>query len=229
MGIVSALIPIHNEEANLKAFYLKLKEAVSGARLNCEIIFVNDASSDNSRSVLSQIKETDPQVKVVSSDERLGQLKAYLLGFNHCNGNCIVTIDADFQYDPGDITCFLKEIEAGCDFVSGWRMNRKDPPYRKIISFVANQLITCKTGVRLHDYGCGFNVFKKELTPLLNSYIGDKIYLIKPALVCLAKSVSEIKIRHYPRINGKSKYSFVSLIGIGLKFLLNPLFKEREV
>lgn len=223
---ISILIPIRNEEENIGIFYHKLKEAISGLRLNCGIIFVNDASADNSAQVLNQIKETDPSVKIINCNDYLGQQKAYLLGFAYCLGDVIVTIDADLQCDPCDIAHFLEKIEAGCDFVSGWRMNRKDPLYRKTISFIANQLITWKTGVRLRDYGCGFNAFKKELIPLFNSRVRDKIYLIKPVLVYLAGSISEIVIHHYPRLRGESKYSLISMARTGLKFLLNPLLRN---
>lgn len=224
--ILSLLVPVYNEEKNIKDLYSGLKNILLKSGYHYELIFINDKSNDETLTVLNQIKSEDSNIRIINLNERVGQLNAYLLGFQYINGEIIATIDADLQYDPEDLFLFLEKIHEGFDFVSGWRINRKDPLYRKIISFIANRLISGKTGVKLHDYGSGFNVFRKELLPLFNFHKRDKIYLIKPVLVYLAESVSEIVIHHYPRLRGESKYSLISMARTGLKFLLNPLLRN---
>lgn len=129
-------------------------------------------------------------------------------------------MDGDLQNVPEEIPRFLEKIEEGFDLVSGWRVNRKDILCRRVLSRISNWLISIRTGVVLHDYGCAFVAVKKELVTKLRSYkMGARF--IKPTLAKIADSVVEIKIMHYPRKRGVSKYSLVKIINSGIDFLCN--------
>lgn len=219
---VSIVVPIYNEEKNIEFFYLSLKKVLLRLSYPYETIFVDDGSNDKSFNLLEKIKIKDTGVKVITLDKRYGQLNAYLVGFDHASGEVVITMDADLQYEPDDLFGFLEKMHSGFDFISGYRIGRKGPPYRKIISSIANWLISAKTGIKLRDWGCGFNALKRDLIFSLKArYRQDKLYLLKPFLASLADSVGELEIHHYSRRKGHSKYSFFSIIKLGLSFLLN--------
>lgn len=217
---ISILVPVYNEEENIKEFYYQTDVVLSSLKIPYEIIFVDDGSKDKTYKIISDIQAQDKRVKIIKLSKNYGQLYALLTGFEFAKGEVIITMDADLQNDPNDIPKFLDKIEAGFDFVNGWRFERKDSLSRKLISKIANWLAGSITGIALHDYGCGFVATKKGLVNKLISYDRNARF-IKPLLVRLADSVLEIKVNHYPRKSGKSKYNLLKIIKSGLDLLFN--------
>jgi len=218
---VSIVVPVRNEEESVRDFYLDLEDVLMKLTSRYEVIFVNDGSSDSSHDILCEIRDTVDYVKVITLDKGQGQNNAYMAGFDCATGDIIITIDADLQYDPSDILNFIGKIVAGFDFVSGYRRKRKDSFFRKIISSAENWLICVKAGVRLSDWGCGFNAFQKDLTISIKPHGVVKTSLIKPVLVSLAHSVGEMDVKHYPRRRGYSKYNISNIARTGVRFLFH--------
>jgi glycosyltransferase involved in cell wall biosynthesis len=225
---ISLVVPVYNEESNIKEFYYRLKKVLLDLPYSYEIIFINDSSDDNSSNLIKNIATADRNIKIVNINERRGQIYAYLVGFNYVEGDIVITIDADLQYNPEDLAAFIETVNIGFDFVSGYRINRRDPFYRKMISFVANRLISLKTGIKLHDWGCGFNALKKDLIFTLRDYTQNRLFLLKPLLVMLADSVGEVEVRHCPRQRGNSKYSLLNIMKLGLRFLLSQSIRRLK-
>src|SRR3972149_10593616 len=151
---VSVLIPIYNEEGNLSLLYDKLQAALQKTERAYEIIFVDDGSTDGSLENLLDLREKNPNVKIVSFARNFGQTAALSAGIDCSKGDIIIPMDGDLQTDPGDILPLLQKIEEGYDVVSGWRKGRKDPFLtRRFPSIIANKLISWIGGVHLHDYG----------------------------------------------------------------------------
>jgi glycosyltransferase involved in cell wall biosynthesis len=191
-----------------------------------EIIFVDDGSEDGTFEVLEKIADTDKRVKVIRFKRNYGQTSAMYAGFQHAKGDVIVTMDADLQNDPEDIPTLLKKLEEGYDLVSGWRKERKDPFLsRKLPSMVANWIISKATGVHLHDYGCTLKVYRAELLKELELY-GD-MHRFLPALTKRqGAKITEIVVRHHPRLYGKSKYGIGRTIRVILDILLVKFLNE---
>jgi glycosyltransferase involved in cell wall biosynthesis len=218
--LLSVIIPVYNERESIDEVYIKLSQALSFLKLNYEIVFVDDSSIDGSTEMIKNIVGQDKRVKIVRLVKNSGQAYALLAGFAFSSGEIIVTLDADLQNDPQEISRFLAKINAGFDLVGGWRYNRKDHFYRRVVSFLANLLIWARSGIRLRDYGCAMIAVRRNLAVRLKEY-GRNGRFIKPLLANLAGSFSEIKVRHYLRKNGVSKYSFLKIMANGIDFLLN--------
>jgi len=152
-----------------------------------------------------------------------GQTAAISAGFDYAEGDIIITLDADLQNDPEDIPLLLKKIDDGFDVVSGWRMDRRDPFLTKRLpSHISNWLISLFTGVKLHDYGCTLKAYKKEVVKNIKLY--GEMHRFIPALAeWIGASICEVKVKHFSRKYGKSKYGF-SRIGRGLLDLLTVKF-----
>lgn len=222
---VSIVLPIYNEEENLKELHSKLTESLNKLGLEYEIIAVDDGSKDNSFNVLKELAQSDPKLKAIRFRTNFGQTAAMSAGFNHAKGDVIITMDSDLQNDPVDIPRLLEKINEGYDVVSGWRADRKDKFLsRRLPSILANKLIVKMTGVKIHDFGCSLKAYKREITDSINLY--GEMHRFLPALAKWAgASITEIKVQHHPRKYGKSKYGIsrttkVILDLMTVKFLL---------
>src|SRR3989338_1564119 len=151
---LSIVVPIYNEEKNLRPLYWALKESLEPLNKSYEIILIDDGSTDASGHILNELKEKDTKVVAVTLRKNFGQTAALSAGFDQARGKAVVTLDSDLQNDPKDIPLLLEKLN-DYDLVCGWRKERKDPFLsRRLPSLLANSLISRVTGIKLHDYGC---------------------------------------------------------------------------
>ncbi len=220
---ISVVIPVFNEEKNIKLLYPKLKQVLDSLKKDYEIIFVNDGSTDKTATLLHKICEEDKKVIGIIFRRNFGQTAAISAGFDYAKGEVIVTLDADLQNDPKDIPQLIEKIEEGFDVVSGWRAERKDPFLsRRLPSYISNWLISFFTGVKLHDYGCTLKAYRREIAKDIRLY--GEMHRFLPALASwVGASIYEVKVSHRPRKYGKSKYGF-SRINRGFLDLLTVKF-----
>ncbi len=124
---ISLVIPVYNEEENLRLLFDAIKNAMDPLPHTWEVVFVDDGSQDGSLDVLNEMAEQDSQhVRVVSFRRNFGQTAAIAAGLDYAQGEIIVLLDADMQNDPADIPMMLGKLDEGYDLVSGWRKHRKD-------------------------------------------------------------------------------------------------------
>ncbi len=203
---ISIVIPVYNEEGNLKQLYERTKETFKDLNKEFEIIFVNDGSCDKSWSIITQLTQLDKKIKGIDLKKNYGQTTALSAGFNYSKGEIIITMDADLQNDPKDIPKLLEKIEEGYDVVSGWRRQRKDPLLsRRFPSAIANKIISKVTDTPIHDFGCTLKTYRKDIIKNLKLY-GEMHRFLPAYAIWLGAKVTEVEVSHYPRSSGKSKY-----------------------
>jgi glycosyltransferase involved in cell wall biosynthesis len=203
---LSVIIPVFNEENNLLPLYKELTDVLSVIGKPYELLFVDDGSTDESYSILSNLHASDDRLKVIQFRRNFGQSAAFAAGFNFAQGELILTIDADGQNDPADIPHLLdKMIEGDYDFVTGWRVNRKEPILRRILSKAANVVISRSTQVIVHDRGCSLKLFKSEIIKNIRLY--GQLHRFLPELAStVGVTVAEVPVNDRTRRSGKSKY-----------------------
>lgn len=222
---ISVVIPLFNEEESLQPLHEKLKQALDPLQREYELIFVDDGSTDSSFEILEKIHHKDPRVSVHQLRSNFGKSYGLQVGFLAASGRIIFTIDADLQDDPGEIPRFVKEIEHGYDLVSGWKKKRQDPLSKTLPSKIFNRMTSWASGLKIHDFNCGFKAYRARVAKSLNLY-GD-LYRFIPALVVLQGfRVGEIEVNHHPRQYGKSKYGTKRLVS-GLFDFLTIFFLTR--
>ena len=160
---ISIVIPVYNESSNLQELYDRLKKTLESTAKIYEIIFINDGSKDASISMLRGYSKSDPTVVVVDLSRNFGQHAAVYAGFAHSRGEIIVTLDADLQNPPEEITKLVQKIEEGYEVVGGIRGVRNDSPVRKTLSFMVNRVASRVVGVSVKDYGCMLRAYKRSL------------------------------------------------------------------
>lgn len=231
---VSIVIPLLNEVENLELLYKKLDQALETLEKTCEIIFIDDGSTDGSFLLLKRFQAADDRVQVIRFRRNFGQTAAFSAGFDLARGAVIITMDADLQNDPADIARLLAKIDEGYDVVSGWRVDRQDKFLtRRLPSQAANYLISRLTGVYLHDYGCSLKAYRREVVKNIRLY--GEMHRFIPALASwMGIQVAELPVNHAPRKFGRSKYGLGRILKVILdlltvKFLLDYATRPIQI
>ena len=213
---LSVVIPLYNEADNLDQLHRELSLSLAGLGKTYEILLVDDGSSDGTYQRLCEIEARDPRVRVFRLRRNFGQTAAFSAGFDHVQGEVVVTSDGDLQNDPADIPRLIAKLEEGFDMVCGWRRLRHDPLARRLPSWLANRLISWATRVRLHDYGCSLKAIRVEVVRGLRLY-GEMHRFIPAVASWMGVSLAEMVVGHRPRTRGRSKYG----LGRTLRVLLD--------
>lgn len=211
---VSLVIPVFNEKENLEQLYRDAKKVLEQCYSKYEIIFVDDGSTDGSFGLLEKYSQNDYKVRVIKFIKNFGQTAAMMAGIHASVEPIIVTMDSDLQNDVGAIPDLTAKLGEGFDLVCGWRRDRKDPFFkRKIPSFFANKLISWFSGVHLHDYGCTLKAYRANLIKSIHLY--GEMHRFIPALVAIEGGrVTELTVKHHPRVKGKSKYGMERVLKV---------------
>ena len=231
---LSVVIPLLDEAPNIDALYRELAETLDAWGRTCEMVFVDDGSTDGTFERLARLQASDPRMRVVRLRRNFGQTAAFSAGFAAARGRLIASADGDLQNDLREIPRMVDKLDEGFDVVCGWRKARQDPWFsRRLVSFAANRLISRVTGVRLHDYGCSLKVFQAEVVKSLRLY--GEMHRFIPAIASeQGVRLAEMVVNHRPRRRGRSKYGLsrtphVLLDLITVKFLLSYSTRPLQI
>lgn len=217
---VSVIIPVFNERDNIRPLHEQLAEVRRTTVPGMEIVFADDGSRDNSAAVMAEIVRADPLSKLVTLKKNFGQTMAIAAGIRASAGAIIVTLDADLQNDPQDIPALIRHMEQGYDVVSGWRRNRQDVYWTRILpSRIANTLISFVTGIQLHDFGCTLKAYRREYVENLPLY-GEMHRFIPAYCSWQGAKIAELPVNHRPRLHGRSKYGLLRTYKVILDLLV---------
>jgi undecaprenyl-phosphate 4-deoxy-4-formamido-L-arabinose transferase len=225
--VLSIVIPVYNEELNLPVLFARLYPVLDGLGRPYEIIFTNDGSVDRSLELLRAQHAARPDVtRVIDFNANYGQHMAIMAAFERVTGDVIVTLDADLQNPPEEIPKLLEKIEAGHDYVGGYRLERQDSIFRTLASKVINFVREKTTSIRMTDQGCMLRAYRR---PIIAAIVrSGAINTFIPALAySFSSNPGEVGVRHEERHAGVSNYSFYQLIRLNFDlitgFSLAPL------
>ena len=227
---ISIIIPVYNEQDSLFTIVNEIFKNIS-TKYNWELIFINDGSTDNSKNIILELIDKYPNIKLIDFYKNHGKSEALDIGFNFSKGDIIITLDADLQDDPKEITNFVNKIKEGYGLVSGWKKNRLDPLSKRVASKIFNFILRFISNIKIHDFNCGFKAYRKEALENIQIYGG--LHRFMPIIIRNnGFKVSEIIVNHRKRKFGSSKYSssrifhgffdFVTLLFFN-KYLTRPL------
>ncbi len=221
----SIVIPLFNEEDNLRPLYMKIVEIMNTVGSPYQVVFVDDGSSDRTYALLREICANDSRVVAIRLRRNFGQTTALQAGFDYAEGDVIISLDGDLQHDPAEIPQFIAKINEGYDLVSGWRVKRQDTWLtRRLPSRIANLIMAKLSGVDIHDFGTTFKAYRREILQHMRLY-GEHHRFIPALASSFGARIAEIPIKNIPRTSGKSNYGLsrtirVLLDLISVKFLL---------
>jgi glycosyltransferase involved in cell wall biosynthesis len=226
--MLSVIIPVYDEEDNLVPLFDALEGVLEQCGQEWEVLFVDDGSTDSSPVRLAAFASRSPRVKVITFRRNFGQTAAIMAGIDHAAGDVLIAMDADGQNDPADIPLLLEKLEQGFDVVSGWRRHRRDRPLRRVaVSRVANFLISRLSGVQLHDYGCTLKAYRRDVVKGIRLY-GEMHRFIPIYASWEGGRVTEIPVRHRPRLSGASKYGLERVLKVVLDLIVVQFLGRYE-
>lgn len=223
MKQLSVVIPVMNEKDNIVPMMERLAHALQS--VDHEIIFVDDGSKDGTPRIIQEL--ANKNIRLLQLSRNYGQSTAMAAGIDHARGTYIALLDGDLQNDPEDIMMLLRVLKEGdWDVVAGNRKNRQDNALiRKLPSRIANRLIRKMTGVYIEDYGCTLKVFKQEYAHDLGLY--GELHRFIPVLASLQGArITQVNVKHHPRIHGQSKYGLNRTFKVTSDLLLMVFFQK---
>ena len=205
--VLSLVIPCYDEQDNLRPLVAAIRAAVDPLKLAYEIIFTDDASKDKSWEILKELAASDPRIRALRFAFNSGQSAALWAGMKAARGQYLVTLDADLQNDPKDLSKFLEPLKQ-FDCVCGTRVEARgqgDNFIRVASSRIANWVRNKVSGESISDAGCCYRAFKRECIDNLKFFKGMHRFL--PTLFKIEGfTVTEIAVSHNPRTAGQTHY-----------------------
>jgi dolichol-phosphate mannosyltransferase len=217
MPDLSVVVPVHNERGNIVPLLSEIATALRG-RVDFEIVYVDDASQDDSLTALKTAKAQFPELRVLHHAAQSGQSTAIRNGVKAARGAWIATLDGDGQNDPADIPKLIAmrdESPAVIKLFAGWRVNRKDSGSKRRASKIANAIRARLLRDDTPDTGCGIKLF--ERAAFLDLPYFDHMHRYLPALMLRAGwQVKSVPVNHRPRGSGVSNYNNLNRALVGI-------------
>ena len=219
---ISILIPAWNEVESLRELIPAVYRICQSTGRAHEVVVVDDGSTDGTAELLSGFCGRHPSLRAIFLRRNFGKSAALATGFTECRGRYIVTMDADLQDEPEEIPALLADLDGGLDLVSGWKRKRRDPITKTWPSRFFNWVTSRVTGIRLHDFNCGFKAYRREVCEALELY-GEMHRYIPVLAYREGFRVGEREVRHHPRRYGHSKFGASRFLN-GFLDLLEVMF-----
>jgi undecaprenyl-phosphate 4-deoxy-4-formamido-L-arabinose transferase len=214
---ISVVVTLYNEGGTAGEVVRRTTAALDGLGRPWEVILVDDGSTDATWAAVEQAHSGDSRVRGVRLKRNFGQHPAMHAGLVRAQGDVLVTMDGDLQNAPEDIPKLVTTVDNGTDVASGRRNARRDSWGRTLPSLLVNGMLRRFTGVRISDFGCAFNAYRRSaLEPALGS-IGKQKFT-KALVLSTGASVVEVDVQHSPR-RGASRYSPLRLTRMALHVL----------
>jgi len=205
---ISIVIPLLNEQNSLEELSSSVSSVINDLNLKYEIILIDDGSTDNSWKIISKICLKNQHIKGIRFLKNFGKSQALSAGFKACNGDVVITMDADLQDDPNEIPELYKKInEDNFDLVSGWKKVRYDSIiFKNFPSKIFNWAARITSGLKLNDFNCGIKAYKNEVIQKVKLTGGMHRYIPVLAKNAGYNRITEKIVIHHPRKHGKTKY-----------------------
>ncbi|MFB6355670.1 MAG: glycosyltransferase family 2 protein [bacterium] len=222
------ILPVFNEEGNLRPLVEELSDTFGETEYSPDYLFVDDASTDDSRKVLQNLSSKHNPIEVLSLSEHTGKSAALAAGFNQADSSLIATMDSDGQDRPADLLAMLGEID-DCDGIAGYRKNRADGWWRKLSSKIANEKRKSFLDDNIRDSACGLRLFRNKVIEALPRFEGMHRFLPSLALIN-GFDIKQMPVQQRPRKSGASAYSNIGRLPSTFRDLIGVTWlKQRHI
>lgn len=224
---ISVVVPLYNEDESITELCEWIGRVMDLHGFTYEVILVDDGSRDKSWQVVQALSQKNPSIKGIQFNRNYGKSAALNVGFRHCSGRVVITMDADLQDSPDEIPeLYDMIINHGHDLVSGWKKKRFDPISKTIPSKFFNYITRKISGIHLHDFNCGLKAYRLEVVKSLEVYGEMHRYIPVIAKWNGFSKISEKIVVHRPRKYGTTKFGLERFIN-GFLDLLSITFVSR--
>lgn len=224
---ISVVVPVYNEYESLPELEQWIDRVMTANKFSYQLILIDDGSSDESWEVIEQLIEKNDSVLGLRFRRNYGKSAALYCGFDEAQGEVVITMDADLQDSPDEITALYKMIvEEGYDLVSGWKKERHDPIGKRWPSKFFNATARVVSGIKLHDFNCGLKAYRRKVIKSIEVYGEMHRYIPILAKQAGFKRIGEKVVCHRARKYGVSKFGWERMIK-GYLDLLSVMFMSK--
>ncbi|WP_276497571.1 glycosyltransferase family 2 protein [Pontibacter litorisediminis] len=224
---ISVVVPLFNEEESLPELVRWIRRVMHAHEFSYEVILVDDGSTDRSWDVVNALGEEDKAVKGISFNRNYGKSAALNEGFRRCEGEVVITMDADLQDSPEEIPVLYDMIKnQKYDLVSGWKKKRFDPPSKTIPTKLFNAATRKLSGIELHDFNCGLKAYRQLLVKSIEVHGEMHRYIPVIAKWNGFTRIGEKVVQHQERKYGTTKFGLERFV-YGFLDLLSITFVSR--
>lgn len=225
---ISVVIPLFNEEESLPELSSWIVKVMNENNFSYEVIFVDDGSKDNSWSVIEKLSSANTHIKGIRFRRNYGKSAALNEGFIACQGNVVITMDADLQDSPDEIPALFDLITKDkYDLISGWKKKRYDPLSKTIPTKLFNYATRKMSGINnLHDFNCGLKAYRRDVVKSIEVY--GEMHRYIPVLAKWAgfSRIEEKVVEHRARKYGTTKFGLERFVN-GFLDLLSITFVSK--
>ena len=217
---LSVVVPIYNEELGISEFARRLKSNLDELKIQYEVIFINDGSTDSSQKIINSI--IWPELKSYEFQFNAGHMKALEAGLEKSTGNLIITMDSDLQHPPAYIKEFIKnQKETGAEVVYGIRdLRKEDGLFKRISAKFYYKLMRKLSGINIRSNAADFRLITKSVRDVLVS-LEEENKIFRLLIPSLNFQESQIVFQAEKRIHGKSKYGLKNMGSLAISSVLN--------
>jgi glycosyltransferase involved in cell wall biosynthesis len=207
----SVVIPLYNEEDNVRELVDRLVPVLERTEQAFEIVFVDDGSSDQTSAMVRTASAADPRVKLVRFSRNYGQEAAVQAGILHAAGRWIVQMDGDLQNPPEELSKLLAKRDEGYEIVYGVRTKRRDPLHRVLASRMMVWFMRSVLEVELPEDVTTFRVIEGGTARLIAS-LPEKKKFFSALAVWTGARATTVSVEHAARTRGVTKYNLGKLV-----------------
>lgn len=218
---VSIIIPIYNEEENIRELYHRLQSVIEQLDGEAELIFVDDGSRDNSLNLIREIYERDYHVKYISLARNFGHQIAVTAGLNNVIGKAVVVMDADLQDPPELVLPMIEKWRQGYQVVYAQRLFRKkESALKKFTAYAFYRVLRRLADVNIPADTGDFCLMDREIVDILNA-MPERNRYIRGLRAWVGFRQTAIPFERDPRFAGKVKYSFAKSWALAINGIIS--------
>jgi glycosyltransferase involved in cell wall biosynthesis len=229
MATISVIIPAYNEEKNLPFLVKRLLDVFLKLSHVCEVIIINDGSTDNTESVLKDLCDLHQDLYYINLSRNFGQQNALRAGYNYATGDAVICMDADLQNPPEMIVELIDKWEKGFDVVLCKRRDAKQHGgfIKEITSKFFYKIINLIVEIPLESNSPDFRLIDRKLVDIIKD-LPEKDIFLRGIISWMGFKKTVVEYNHSLRIHGSTSYSYSKMFNLAISgltsFSVKPLY-----
>ncbi len=207
---LSVVIPVYKAENCLDELYMRLKAALESISPDFEIVLVEDCGGDNSWQEIERLAAADPRVRGIQFSRNFGQHYGITAGLDFCHGDWVVVMDCDLQDRPEEIPRLYAKAQDGYDIVLARRGSRRDPPLKRITSWLFYKIFSYLADIEYDGDSGNFRIMSRKVVKNFRR-MGEQLRFFGGLVQWMGFPTTSIEVEHAERVEGKSTYTFAKL------------------
>lgn len=218
--MLSIVVPCFNEASTLERLHTQLSSEAAATGDDCEFVYVDDGSSDETLSIVRTLAARDTRVRYVSFSRNFGKESAMLAGLKNATGEAVILMDADLQHPPELIPRMVEMYRKGIDQVVARRNRKGDPPVRTLLSRLFYRVVNRWIEVRLVDGAGDFRLVSRRVVDAILS-MPEYNRFSKAMFAWVGFDVAYVAYDNVERQGGVSTWTVRKLVNYAMDGLLS--------